>query len=216
MRRDGRHQRSRLCVAKVRTRCVEGGGRALQSTASSAAGFSAGRKRGAASRGHKEWVQTDRLFFAARSLRPTRSNPAGGTRRLSCRTRQALWIGRVTFEAKLLDLGFLEFDVLPRNRLVFLERQLFRLGAGVFLGHIEIARVRRGQKLDLDHCGLRHSIVPLCGARRAVRTKLGRVEQAADHTDRAPLVNKRTAFLRNWTLNFGASCQGLAAEPRVL
>src|ERR1700730_14213622 len=112
MRRDGRHQRSRLCVAKVRTRCVEGGGRALKGTVSAAAGFSAGRKRGAASRRHKGWFQTDRVFPAARTLRAARSNPAAGTRRLSCRTRQTLRLSRVNFEAKLLDLGFLEFDLL--------------------------------------------------------------------------------------------------------
>ena len=56
----------------------------------------------------------------------------------------------------LLDLGFLELNVLAGNRVVFLERQLFRLGAGVLLGHVEIARVRGGQKLDLDHRGLGH------------------------------------------------------------
>src|SRR5205814_734317 len=72
-------------------------GRALQSTASAAAGFSAGRNRGAAFQGHKKWFPADRLFFAARSLRTARSNPAGGTRRLSCRTRKAPRLGRVNF-----------------------------------------------------------------------------------------------------------------------
>src|SRR6202023_2495349 len=102
MRRDGRHQRSRLCVAKVRTCCVEGRGRALQSTASAAAGFFAGRNRGAPCRRHKGGFQTDRLFFAGRSLRAARSNPAGGTRRLSCRTRQALRLGRENFPTYLI------------------------------------------------------------------------------------------------------------------
>ena len=81
-------------------------------------------------------------------------------------------------EAELFDLGFLEFDVLADDRIVFLERQLFRLGAGVFLGHIEIARVRRRQKLDLDHCGLRHFVVPLM-RRQARGAKPRRVEKAA-------------------------------------
>jgi hypothetical protein len=60
----------------------------------------------------------------------------------------------------LLDLGFLELDVLAGDRIIFLERQLFCLGAGVLLRHIEIAGVRGGQKLDLDHRGLGHRFIP--------------------------------------------------------
>jgi DNA repair protein RecO (recombination protein O) len=50
----------------------------------------------------REGFRLTGFFFAARSLRPARSNPAGGTRRLSCRTRQALRLGRVNFPNYLI------------------------------------------------------------------------------------------------------------------
>ena len=57
---------------------------------------------------------------------------------------------------KLLDFGFLELHVLADNRVVFFEYEFLGLGARVFLGHVEEARIRRGQKLDLDHGGFGH------------------------------------------------------------
>jgi hypothetical protein len=42
---------------------------------------------------------------------------------------------------RLLDLGFLELDVLLRNRVVFLEGKLLRLRAAVLARHVEIAGV---------------------------------------------------------------------------
>jgi hypothetical protein len=61
----------------------------------------------------------------------------------------------------LLDLGFLEIDVLPRNRVVLAERQLVGLGTAVLAGDVEEARVGRGQKLDLDVCGFCHGRIRL-------------------------------------------------------
>jgi hypothetical protein len=52
--------------------------------------------------------------------------------------------------AGLFDLGFLELDVLLRNRVVLLERELFRLRAAVLARHVEVAGVGGGKKLDLD------------------------------------------------------------------
>jgi hypothetical protein len=60
----------------------------------------------------------------------------------------------------LLDLGFLELDVLLGDRIVFAERQLFRLGAAVLAGHVEEAGVGSRQKLDLDVCGFGHGVRP--------------------------------------------------------
>ena len=42
---------------------------------------------------------------------------------------------------KLLDLGFLEFHMLARDGIVFLERKLLGLGARILLGYIEITGV---------------------------------------------------------------------------
>ena len=63
---------------------------------------------------------------------------------------------------KLFDFGFLELHVLADNRVVFFEYEFLGLGARVFLGHVEEARIRRGQKLDLDHGGFGHIFVPVC------------------------------------------------------
>src|SRR5271155_790475 len=66
--------------------------------------------------------------------------------------------------ASSLDLGFLEFDVLARDRIVFLEHELLRLGAGVLLGHVEIAGVGRRKQLDLERGGLGHGLPSDCAA----------------------------------------------------
>src|ERR1700751_4507021 len=59
-----------------------------------------------------------------------------------------------------LDLRFLELDVLARLRIVLPEAQLLGLGTGVLLGHVEEARVRGADELDLDGCRLGHRTVP--------------------------------------------------------
>jgi hypothetical protein len=56
----------------------------------------------------------------------------------------------------LLDLAFFKVDVLARNRIVFLENQLFRARARVLLGHVEVACAGRAEELDLLGCWLRH------------------------------------------------------------
>src|SRR5271168_3621660 len=63
-----------------------------------------------------------------------------------------------------LDLGFLELDVLARDRVVFREHELLRLGAGVLLGHVEIAGVGRRKQLDLERGGLGHGVPSGCAA----------------------------------------------------
>jgi hypothetical protein len=57
---------------------------------------------------------------------------------------------------RLLDLGFFEFDVLARDRIVFLLDQLVGHGARILLGDIIEAGIRRGNELDLDGDRLGH------------------------------------------------------------
>src|ERR1700752_2791335 len=54
------------------------------------------------------------------------------------------------FPAMLLDLGFAEFDMLARNRVILLLDQLVGHGARVLLGDVIEAGVGRGHELDLD------------------------------------------------------------------
>jgi hypothetical protein len=56
----------------------------------------------------------------------------------------------------LLNLGFLELHMLLCNGVIFLERQLFCLGTGVFLGDIEKARVSGAEQLNFEGNGLGH------------------------------------------------------------
>src|SRR6266446_8757166 len=60
----------------------------------------------------------------------------------------------------LLDLGFLEHDVLARHRVVLLERELLGLGARILLGDIEEAGVGAGDHLDQDRGRLGHGLCP--------------------------------------------------------
>src|SRR5450755_584371 len=52
--------------------------------------------------------------------------------------------------SSLLDLRFLEFDVLARDRVVLLLDQLVGHGARILLGDVIEAGIRRGNELDLD------------------------------------------------------------------
>src|SRR5437763_8466741 len=74
------------------------------------------------------------------------------------RTRPA---ARSRKPAGLLDLRFLELDVLARNRIVLLEAQLLGLGARILLRHIEETRVCAADELDLDGCWLGHGSIPI-------------------------------------------------------
>ena len=59
-------------------------------------------------------------------------------------------------ETRLLDLGFLEFNVLACNRVVLAERHLLRLGTAVLARNVEETGVSGRQKLDLDIRSLGH------------------------------------------------------------
>ena len=54
----------------------------------------------------------------------------------------------------LFDLGFFEFDVLARDRIVFFENQLFRRCTRVLLRHVEEAGTSRRQQLIFCVTGL--------------------------------------------------------------
>jgi hypothetical protein len=56
----------------------------------------------------------------------------------------------------LLDLRFLEFDMLPGDRIVFRLRHLFRHRTAVLSRDVEVTRVGRRQQLDLDSGSFRH------------------------------------------------------------
>src|SRR6202453_2526997 len=71
---------------------------------------------------------------------------------------------RPAIAASSLDLGFLELDVLARDRIVFREHELLRLGAGVLLGHVEIAGVGGRKQLDLERGGLGDGVPSGCAA----------------------------------------------------
>ena len=62
--------------------------------------------------------------------------------------------------AALLDLGFLELDVLAHLRVVLAEDHLLGLVARVLLRHIEKAGVGGADELDLDGSRLGHDSIP--------------------------------------------------------
>src|ERR1700690_1494476 len=86
---------------------------------------------------------------------------------------------RPAIAASSLDLGFLELDVLARDRIVFREHELLRLGAGFLLGHVEIAGVGGRKQLDLERGGLGHGVPSGCAApgRREKQTAPGEVRR---------------------------------------
>src|SRR6185503_13704910 len=55
-----------------------------------------------------------------------------------------------------LDLGFLELDVLARDRVVFAEGHLLGDVPGILLGYVEEAGVGGADELDLDRGRLGH------------------------------------------------------------
>src|SRR6476661_10296473 len=67
----------------------------------------------------------------------------------------------------LLDLRFLELDVLAGARIVLLEAQLLGLGARILLRHVEEACIGGADELDLDGCRLGHRTVPNAEKRKA-------------------------------------------------
>ena len=59
----------------------------------------------------------------------------------------------------LLNLVFLELDVLPHDRIVFPQTEFFRLSARIFLGNVVIAGVRRADELDQNRTIFCHVLV---------------------------------------------------------
>jgi hypothetical protein len=70
----------------------------------------------------------------------------------------------------LLDLGFLEGDVLARDWVVFLERKLVGRGSRVLFGDVKEARACRAQQLDFLSDRLRHEIGLFLSASELART----------------------------------------------
>src|SRR5687767_5023431 len=58
--------------------------------------------------------------------------------------------------SRLLDLGFLEVDMLAHDRVVLAHAHLLGLGARVLLRHVEKAGIGAADELDLDGCRLGH------------------------------------------------------------
>jgi hypothetical protein len=58
--------------------------------------------------------------------------------------------------ARLLDFGFLELDVLARDRVVLLEREFLGRCARVLLGHVEKSGSSGTDQLDLLRCRFCH------------------------------------------------------------
>ena len=80
------------------------------------------------------------LKTAYRAVDAHRQNENGAARPRSSQQLSAI----------LLDLGFLEFNVLARDRVVLLLDELVGHGARILLGDVVEAGVRRGNELDLD------------------------------------------------------------------
>jgi len=59
-----------------------------------------------------------------------------------------------------LDFGFLELDVLARDRIIFAEAHFLGLVAWVLLGHIVETRTSRGEQFDFLSNGLGHEMNP--------------------------------------------------------
>src|SRR4051794_24151203 len=81
-----------------------------------------------------------RLTFCSRLPTPPYMKPSArdGTR--------SRWPG----PPPLLDLGFLERDVLPHDRVVLVELELRRLRPGVLLRDVKKSGIRGGHQLDLN------------------------------------------------------------------
>ena len=58
--------------------------------------------------------------------------------------------------ADLLDLAFLELNVLAQDGIVLFDRELLSHRPGIFLGHVEKAGVARAVEPDLGRGRLRH------------------------------------------------------------
>jgi hypothetical protein len=73
--------------------------------------------------------------------------------------------------ARLLNLGFFEFDMFPHDGVVFAKAHLFRGVARVFLRYVEKAGVCGADKTDFDRGWLRHG--PFLKYASAIKQKSG-------------------------------------------
>ena len=85
---------------------------------------------------------------------------------------------------ELLDLSFLEFDVLPHDRIVLVQLQFLCLGTGILLGHVELTGIRGGHELDLNGVRLCHDKSP--GGRMTQVTRGRQVSLESKSTRRTP------------------------------
>ena len=69
--------------------------------------------------------------------------------------------GRPATRARSLDLGFLEFNVLAHDGIIFAHRHLFGLVARILLGYVEEASVSGADETDFDGGRLCHDLVSL-------------------------------------------------------
>src|SRR5262249_43087767 len=105
----------------------------------------------------------------------------------------------------LLDLRFLELDVLARHRVVLLHRQLLGLGPSVLFGDVEIAGVGARDELDLDGRGLRHGCAPNDGPSNDGRPREARPKSRRTLAGKAP---KSTVISLRRRSDLIASCAG--------
>src|SRR3546814_923953 len=114
---------------------------------------------------------------AAHNEKPRPGDPGGG---LVCQAAPAI----MARPEPLLDLGFLEFDVLAHDRIILLERHLLGLGPRVLLGDIEEAGIGGAQQLDLQGCRLGHDTDSTGSYGRDWRRSIGiRTAMSTDQRD---------------------------------
>ena len=106
-----------------------------------------------------------RLFYCLKATRALRRNKAVASPpwNIACLKIRAKQRARPEARAlgnperpRLLDLGFLELDVLARDRVVLGLGHLFRHRAAVLLRYVEETGVSRREQLDLDGRCFRH------------------------------------------------------------
>ena len=97
--------------------------------------------------------------------------------------------GMRSLTARYLILASLNSTCLRATRVVLLEAQLLSLRARILLRHVEEARVRGADELDLDRCRLGHCLIPILSKRKAARR---RSHFDALMTSRADFVNRHS------------------------
>ena len=62
---------------------------------------------------------------------------------------------------KLLDLGFLELNMLAHYRIILAEHQLVSFRARILFGYIKKAGIFRRRELNLDYVAFSHNKTPI-------------------------------------------------------